>query len=425
MSEPSPSVAPHRAALAFIFVTILLDILAMGIIIPVLPKLLVNMMQGDSRRAAELFGVFGTAYALMQMCFSPMTGALSDRLGRRPVILLSNLGLGLDYILMALAPTVGWLFAGRIISGITSASISTASAYLADVTPEHKRASSYSLVGMAFGIGFVMGPALGGLLGGINPRLPFWVAAGLSLANALYGLFVLPESLPPERRTKVLQWKSANPLGALRLVLARPGLRGFTCVHFLYDLAHTALPSVFVLYASYRHGWSESTVGFALTLTGLVTVLVQGVLLPRSISLVGERRTLMMGLAFGAAGFGIYALAWNEALFWIGIPVTALWGFYEPTASSQFARHASDSERGQVTGAVASLMGTAGMIGPVLFTQLFAFGIAPEHGVNLPGTPFLFGMMLLATAVLLAPRVTMPDPEAPPEPTPAPASPAA
>ncbi|MGZ3461771.1 MAG: MFS transporter, partial [Archangium sp.] len=241
MSEPNAPVTPRRAALVFIFVTVLLDILAMGMIIPVLPKIVLGFLNGDTARAAEVFGLFSTVWALMQFVFSPVLGALSDRHGRRPVILLSNFGLGLDYILMALAPSLSWLFAGRVISGITSASISTASAYIADVTPPEKRAASFGMIGAAFGVGFVLGPALGGVLGNMNPRLPFWVSAALSLANAMYGLFVLPESLPPERRM-AFQWRRANPVGALTLLRSNREVLGLASVHFLYNLAHVALP---------------------------------------------------------------------------------------------------------------------------------------------------------------------------------------
>src|SRR6201996_2518124 len=216
-SETVGTSAPRGAAVAFIFVTILLDMMALGVVIPVLPKLIESFVDNDTASAARIFGLFGTAWALMQFLFSPIIGGLSDRYGRRPVVLLSNFGLSADYVLMALAPSLSWLFLGRLISGVTSASISTSFAYIADVTPPEQRAAYFGKIGVAFGAGFILGPALGGLLGGMSPRLPFWVAAGLSLANALYGLLILPESLPPERRAP-FRWKSANPIGALRLL---------------------------------------------------------------------------------------------------------------------------------------------------------------------------------------------------------------
>src|SRR5215510_14533737 len=239
------------AAVIFILVTVTLDILAMGLIIPVLPKLILDFLGGEMTDAAKWSARFAVVFALMQFLFSPWLGVLSDRFGRRPIILLSNLGLGLDYIVMALAPTLNWLFLGRVISGITAASISTSYAYVADVTPADARAARFGLLGAAFGVGFVLGPALGGLAGGVDPRLPFWIAAGLSLANALYGFLVLPESLPKERRAG-FSWRNANPLGALVLLRAQPQLLGLASVNFLHDLAHASLPNIGVLYMMYR-----------------------------------------------------------------------------------------------------------------------------------------------------------------------------
>ena len=417
MSEPTAPAGPRRAALTFIFVTILLDIVAMGMLIPVLPKMVESMLHGDTARAASVLGLFSTIWALMQFVFSPVLGALSDRFGRRPVILLSNFGLGLDYILMALAPTLGWLFVGRIISGITAASISTASAYIADVTPPEKRAASFGLIGAAFGVGFVLGPALGGVLGGVDPRLPFWVSAALSLANAMYGLFVLPESLPAERR-KPFQWRRANPVGALKLLRSNPEVFKLAEVQFLYSLAHVALPSVFVLYASYRFGWNELTVGLTMAGVGLCSGIVQGALVGRIVKRLGERRTLMLGLAFGALGFVIYGLAPTGAWFWTGLPVMALWGLTGPSSQALMSFRISPSEQGQLQGALSSIMGIAGMIGPVLFTQTFAYFIGPSLGWNLPGAPFLLAALLLVVAIGLASWATSPRPEAAPAPSP-------
>src|SRR5579871_6428658 len=257
---PPASSSRRAAAVAFIFVTILLDMLALGLIMPILPKLVESFVDNDTARAARIFGLFGTAWALMQFVFSPILGSLSDRFGRRPVVLLSNFGLGLDYVLMALAPSLAWLFVGRVISGITSASISTAFAYIADITPAERRAAVFGKVGAAFGAGFIIGPAIGGLLGDADPRLPFWVAAGLSFANTIYGLSILPESLPRDRRAP-FRWKSANPLGALRLLRSDRILAGLSVVTFFTQLAHAVLPSTFVLYATYRYGWDSKTVG--------------------------------------------------------------------------------------------------------------------------------------------------------------------
>lgn len=397
-----------RAAVAFVFVTIVIDILALGIIIPVLPKLVEGFMGGDTVQAARIYGLFGTTWALMQFFFSPILGALSDRFGRRPVLLLSSFGLGLDYIVMAVAPTIGWLLVGRILSGITAASFATAGAYIADVTPPEKRAASFGMIGAAWGLGFILGPALGGILGGINPRLPFWVAAGLALVNTMYGLFVLPESLPRERR-QPFRWGRANPLGSLRLLRSHSELIGLASVNFLYNLAHQVLPSVFVLYAGYRYGWNATTVGLTLAGVGVCNVIVQAGLIRPIVSRLGERRAMFAGLIFGAMGYAAYGLSPTAGWFFIGIPVFSLMGLYSPSAQGIMTRRVSPSEQGQLQGANASIMGLAGLIGPGLFTQVFALFIGEQAGWHLPGAAFLLASLLMIAAIPLAVRATRPQ----------------
>ncbi len=413
MAEVSFSPAPppmdldrrRRPALAFIFITIVLDVLALGIIIPVLPMLVAGFLNGDTGRAAEMLGLFGTVWAAMQFLCSPVLGALSDRFGRRPVILLSNLGLGLDYLVMALAPTLGWLFVGRMISGVTAASFTTAGAYIADVTPPERRAAGFGLQGAAFGIGFVLGPALGGLLGSVDPHLPFWVAGGLSLANAAYGLLVLPESLPPERR-RGFSWRRANPLGSLALLRSHAQLLGLATVMLLSTLAHEVLPAVFVLYGAYRYGWDEATVGLTLAGVGVCSAIVQGGLVRPVVARIGERRAMLGALLCGAIGFTIFAFAPVGGALWVGIPVMALWGVLGPSAQSLMTRRVDSSEQGQLQGAVHGLRGVSGMIGPGLFTITFAFAIGVDQAWRMPGAPFLLAALLLVGAMLLAWRVT-------------------
>ena len=395
----------RRAALPFIFVTVLLDVLSFGIIIPVLPKLIERFMGGDTANAAEIYGLFGTAWALMQFIFSPLLGALSDRFGRRTVILLSNFGLGLDYIVMALAPTVNWLFLGRVISGITGASFSAASAYVADVTPPEKRAASYGLLGAAWGLGFILGPAIGGVLGAHDPRLPFWGASVLTLLNASYGIFVLPESLPPERRA-AFNWRRANPVGALKLLRSHPELLGLAMVSGLYFLAHQVLPSVFVLYTGYRYGWDERAVGLTLAAVGICNVAVQGGLVKSIVARFGERRALLTGLLCGAVGFTIYGLARTPAMFWSGLPIFAFMGLYSPSAQGLMTSRVDPSAQGQLQGANSSIMGITGLIGPGLFTQTFAHFIGPQRDWHLPGAAFLLAALLLVIAFFLAWRAT-------------------
>ncbi len=399
MSEQAPAspaaAAPRGAAVVFIFVTILLDTLALGLIIPVLPKLIESFVDNDTASAARIFGLFGTAWALMQFFFSPVLGALSDRFGRRPVVLLSNFGLAVDYVFMALAPSLFWLFIGRVISGITSASISTAFAYIADITAPEKRAAVFGKIGVAFGAGFILGPALGGLLGDSDPRLPFWVAAGLSFANALYGLLILPESLAKERRSP-WRWKSANPVGALRLLSSDRVLAGLSVANFFAQLAHVVLPSVFVLYATYRYGWDSKTVGLTLALVGICSMVVQGAAIGPIVKRFGERRALFVGLACGAVGMFVYGVAPTGPLFWLGIPVMALWGVAGAATQALLTRRVSPEQQGQLQGATNSVQSMSQLLGPFLFTLTFAYFIGAQTPWKLPGAPFL-----LATALLL------------------------
>jgi MFS transporter, DHA1 family, tetracycline resistance protein len=393
--------ARRKAAFVFIFATILLDMLAMGIVIPVLPKLVVDFVGGDTQEAAKIFGLFGTAWALMQFLFAPLQGTLSDSFGRRPVILISNFGVGLDYVLMALAPTLGWLFAGRVLSGIASSSIATAYAYVADVTPVDRRAARFGLLGAAFGAGFVLGPALGGWAGSISPRLPFWIAAGLSLINACYGLLVLPESLPPAQRVR-FDWLRANPFGALALLRSHVVLLWLAAVNFLGNLAHAVLPSVSVLYLMYRYGWDERLVGLTLAFVGISSIVVQGAVVGPVTKTIGERAALMLGLAFGVAGFLVFALARTGIEFCIGIPLLALWGLEGPASMALMSRLVGASEQGQLQGANASVTGIANLFGPALFTQTFAVAIGSGRDVYLAGAPFLLATLMIAAAGILA-----------------------
>jgi MFS transporter, DHA1 family, tetracycline resistance protein len=380
------------AAVAFIFVTILLDMFALGMIMPILPKLVESFVDNDTASAARIFGLFGTAWALMQFFFSPVLGGLSDRFGRRPVVLLSNLGLALDYVLMALAPSLTWLFIGRVISGITSASVSTAFAYIADVTPPERRAAVFGKIGAAFGAGFILGPALGGLLGDMDPRLPFWVAAGLSFVNTLYGFLILPESLPRDRRAP-FRLKSANPIGALHLLRSDPTLAGLSLVNFIAQLAHVVLPSTFVLYATYRYGWDT-----------ICAMAVQGAGIGPIIKRFGERRALLLGLGCGAIGFLIFGAAPTGPLFWLGIPVMALWGVSGAALQSLTTRLVAPDQQGQLQGATSSVQSLSQMLGPFLFTLTFAWFIGGQAPVSLPGAPFLLASALLVLAILIALR---------------------
>jgi DHA1 family tetracycline resistance protein-like MFS transporter len=388
---------------AFIFVTILLDMLALGLIMPILPKLVESFVDNDTASAARIFGLFGTAWAVMQFFFSPILGGLSDRFGRRPVVLLSNFGLALDYVLMALAPSLTWLFIGRVISGITSASISTSFAYVADITPPERRAAVFGKVGVAFGAGFILGPAIGGLLGDIDPRLPFWAAAGLSFANTLYGWLILPESLPRDRRAP-FRWKNANPLGSLHLLRSDRVLAGLSVVNFFAQLAHVVLPSTFVLYATYRYGWDAKTVGLTLAMVGVCAMVVQGAAIGPIVRRFGERRALLLGLGCGAAGFLIFAVAPTGPSSWLGIPVMALWGVSSAAIQALMTKSVAPDQQGQLQGAITSVQSISQLVGPFLFTLTFAYFIGAQAPVKLPGAAFLLASALLVLALVIAAR---------------------
>ena len=403
-----------RAALTFIFVTVLLDTMALGMVLPVLPGLIAQLLVGHPLSAglasklhklpggtvsltAALYGLFNTVFALMQFFFSPMIGSLSDRFGRRPLILASNTGLGLNYALMFWAPNLGWLFVGRLLSGITGASVGTASAYIADTTSPERRPQAFGRIYAAFGAGLMLGPAVGGLLGEYSARLPFIIAAVLSLTNALFGLFALPESLPKDQRHG-FAWKHANPVGALSLLRRHPELLGLTSVAFLSNLAQVSLASVVVLYAMHRYGWSTGKVGVTMAAVGVAIGLVQVVLIGRIVRRFGNRATLVAGLLFGAAGLVMAGLASNQYAFWAAIPLMALWGLSGAAVQTLMTRHVTKAEQGKLQGANASLTGISELLGPLLFTLTFAYFVSPGHPMAEAGAPFLLSAVILAGA---------------------------
>jgi MFS transporter, DHA1 family, tetracycline resistance protein len=404
-------IRPSRAAFAFIFITVTLDMLALGIIVPVLPKLIVAFEGGDVAHAARIVGVFGFAWSAMQFLASPVVGAMSDRFGRRPIVLLSNFGLGLDYLVMAIAPSVAWLFVGRIVSGITSSSFPTASAYVADVTAPEQRAAKFGMLGAAFGLGFIIGPAVGGVLGDIDLRLPFWVAGGLSLANAAYGFFILPESLPPEKRARV-PWHMANPLGSLSFLRAHPELLALGATFFLYYFAHEVYPTLFVLYGDYRYAWSARELGLTLALFGLGSTITSAFLIGPIVKRIGERNAMILGLSLSAASALVIALAYTGTLFLLSIPLASLGGLSSPSLMAIASRQASETEQGRLQGALGSLQGIAMMMAPLVLTQLFSASIQ-RGGQPLAGVPFAFTSLVLLAALLLAARATRSSPTTP------------
>jgi MFS transporter, DHA1 family, tetracycline resistance protein len=401
----------RQAAVIFILVTVTLDILAMGLIIPVLPKLILDFLGGVMTDTARWSGRFAVVFALMQFFFSPLLGVLSDKFGRRPVILLSNLGLGLDYIVMALAPTLYWLFLGRLISGITTSSIPTAMAYISDVTPKEKRAGAFGMIGVAFGIGFILGPGLGGLLGKSDPRLAFWVAAGLSLLNWLWGYFFVPESLPPEKRQE-FALRRANPVGSLKLLRSHQELWRLATIQFLAYLAHNIF-AVWALYAMYRYAWNTDEVGYSLVFVGIVTAIISGGLTGRMVKRFGEKATLYIGQFFGASGMFVAGIAKTGVLFVTSIPIISLWNISMPAAQGMMTHRVSEREQGELQGALQSMRSITFILGPWMFLKIFGWSIDPKHALNLPGAPFYVAAALLFAAMLMSTRIKQDAPSAP------------
>lgn len=391
----------REPSLSFIFVTMLLDILGLGLIIPVLPKLIESFTNNNIQSASSVYGILVAVYALMQFLFAPILGSLSDKYGRRPVILISLFGSGVDYLFLAFAPSLAWLFVGRVISGITAANITTASAYIVDVSPPEKRAQNFGLLGVAFGLGFIIGPAIGGLLGNVGLRIPFLVVAGITLLNWLYGYFVLPESLKPENRSP-FSWSRANPIGSLTWLGRYPIVLALASTIVLASLAQAALQSVWVLYTEYRFNWGPRDVGISLAVVGISAALVQGGLIRQIVPRLGERRSLVIGMAIAAVSFCLYGLA-NAGWMMYVIPfLGALGGIAGPSAQSIISQNVQANEQGSVQGALTSLNALTGVLGPLLATNIFRFFISDSTPILLPGAPFFLGAVLIFASLLLA-----------------------
>ncbi|MCW1916648.1 TCR/Tet family MFS transporter [Luteolibacter sp. GHJ8] len=380
MARPKP-------AIIFIFITLFLDIFGIGVIVPVLPKLVEELQGGDLEAAAHSVGWLGALYALMQFIFSPVLGSLSDRFGRRPVILASLFGSGIDYLVLAWAPTLGWLYLARIVSGITAANFSAASAYIADVTPPEKRAAGFGMIGAAFGLGFIAGPAIGGLLGAHGLRTPFLVAAGITLLNWLYGAFVLPESLAKENR-RPFTWESAHPIKALTALSRWPVVMGLAGTHFFSMLAGNIYPALWVLYTGLRYGWDSRQVGISLALVGVMAAIVQAGLAGKVIAKIGERRGVYLGLLAMAVAMFCYGAATDGWMVYVIILIGSIGGIGSPATQSMISRAVSADEQGAVQGALNSITSIAGIVAPVLWTALFSWSIAKDRAFPLPGLSF-------------------------------------
>lgn len=404
----------RRAAMAFILITLFLDVLGIGIVIPILPELIKEFMGGDASLAAGYYGPLIAAYALMQFLFAPVLGALSDRFGRRPLILIALFGLGIDYLIQGFAPTIGWLFVGRILAGVMGASITTAHAYIADISTPENRSRNFGLVGAAFGIGFIIGPALGGVLGGLWIRLPFFVAAALALLNLFYGLLILPESLKPERRDS-FSWAKANPVSSIVALRGFPLVAGLAASFVLVSLAYRGLESVWVLYTGFRFGWAELANGLTLGLVGVMAVVVQGFLIQPTIARFGERRAILIGVAISAISLLLYGLAFQAWMILVVIVAAAPSQIAGPAIQGLVVGSVPSDQQGKVQGALTSLISLTSIGAPLLFTTIlfsyFTSGVAP---VTLPGAPFYLGSVLIFAALLLLVRLFRHRPSAEP-----------
>ncbi len=394
---------PRQAALAFIFVTVLLDVIGFGIIIPIIPDLIMMLSGKGISEAAIIGGWLMFVYAAVQFFFAPIIGGLSDRFGRRPVLLLSLAGFGIDYLIAGFAPTIGWLFVARFIAGITGASMTTASAYIADVSPPEKRAQNFGLIGAAFGLGFIIGPVIGGILGEYGPQVPFFAAAGLAFINLLYGYFILPESLPKEKR-RAFNLKRANPLGSFKQIKAFPLVGGLFLVFFLLNLGQSATQATWTYFTMEKFAWDQKMVGYSLGIVGICVAIVQGGLTRIVIPKIGESRAVIVGLFFTIAGLLGIAFSPTGFVVLLFILPYSLGGFTQPAIQGIMANRTEDSQQGELQGIFTGLMSLTTIFGPPLMSGLFGYFTSPASSLYFPGSSFTMGAILCVFAMLIAIR---------------------
>ncbi|WP_277495664.1 TCR/Tet family MFS transporter [Elizabethkingia anophelis] len=390
-----------KTAIGFIFITMLIDITGWGIIIPVIPKLIEELIHGDISEAAKYGGWLSFAYAFTQFIFAPLVGNLSDKYGRRPIILISLLGFAIDYVFLALSPHIIWLFIGRVIAGMTGASITTASAYIADISTEENRAKNFGLIGAAFGMGFIIGPVLGGLLGQFGSRVPFYAAAVLCLINFIYGYFILPESLDKDHR-RAFEWKRANPIGSLFMLKKHPKISGLILVLILVYIGAHAVQSNWSYFTMYMFGWKEKEVGLSLGLIGLLVGLVQGVLIRWINPKIGNERSIYYGLGLYAIGMLLFAFATESWMMFAFLVPYCLGGICGPALQSVITGNVSKQEQGELQGALTSLMSATAIIGPPLMTNLFFYFTHDQAPFQFPGAPFFLAFIMLGMGTVIA-----------------------
>ncbi len=396
-------VSSRKAAISFIFITLLLDVIGLGLIIPVFPQLIGELIHGNMSEASQWSGLLTFAYAFMQFVCAPVIGNLSDQYGRRPILLLSLFGFGIDYIFLSLAPTIWWLFLGRIIAGMFGASFTTASAYIADISTPENRARNFGMIGAAFGLGFIIGPGLGGLLGELGPRVPFIAAAVLTFINVIYGYFVLPESLDKEHR-RPFEWKRANPLGSLVQLKKYKGVGGLiVAMTFLYIAWH-AVQSTWTFYNIEKFQWSNALMGLSLTFIGLLVALVQGGLIRYINPKLGNEKSIYVGLGLYSVGLLLFAFASEGWMMFVFLVPYCLGGIAGPALQSIISGNVPKNEQGELQGALTSMMSATSIVGPLLMTNLFAWFTRPDAAVKFAGAPFLAGSVLMLISALLAAR---------------------
>ncbi|MBI3882717.1 MAG: TCR/Tet family MFS transporter [Sphingobacteriales bacterium] len=401
--------APKRnAAISFIFITLLIDVIGIGLIIPVMPSLIEHLIHGTISQASTYSGWLTFAYAVMQFLFAPMLGNLSDKYGRRPVLLLSLFGLGIDYIFLSLAPTIEWLFVGRIIAGFAGASFTTATAYIADISTNENRAQNFGMVGAAFGLGFIIGPVIGGLLGSFGDRVPFMVAAGLSLCNCIYGYFVLPESLDAEHRRE-FEWKRANPVGSLTQLKKYSAIGGLIVCYFLMNLAGMSIQSVWAFFTMEKFSWDEKMIGYSLGVVGLTVAIVQGGLIRVINPRLGDKRSVYVGFAFWALGLFLFAFATKSWMMFVILIPYCLGGIGGPAIQSLISGQVPPNEQGELQGGLTSVMSLSTIIGPPLMTNLFSYFTKDTAIVHFPGAPFFLGGVLVVICIVVSYKVLHKD----------------
>ncbi len=393
----------RQAALGFIFVTLLIDVIGFGIIIPVMPKLISEMIHGNMSDAAKYGGWLMFSFSIMQFLFSPVLGNLSDRFGRRHILLISLFGLGIDYIFLSFAPTIGWLFLGRLIAGIGGASFTTGTAYIADISPPEKRAQNFGLIGVAFGLGFIIGPVIGGILGQFGSRIPFLAAAGLSLLNCLYGYFILPESLDKEHRRK-FEWKRANPVGSLMQLKKYPVISGLVGSLICIYIAAHSVQSTWAFFTMETFKWSEAMVGYSLGFVGILVAIVQGGLIRIIIPKIGQKWSVYLGLMLYGLGLLLFAFATKGWMMFAFLVPYCLGGICGPALQAIISSQVPANEQGELQGGLTSLISVTSIIGPPLMTNIFSYFTGSNAPVYFPGAAFMMGALLTALSTFFAMR---------------------